>query len=105
MNSRAPISITETPGSLWKWGTIISVIGLPWVRRDGGTIPYDPAAVQTFRTRSCAMRNPFGAQRNAGRSRIALRLSGLRIHGSICRSGGKLIECIDFLASDRANAI
>src|SRR5947209_11271616 len=26
MNSLAPISITATPGSLWKWGTIVSAM-------------------------------------------------------------------------------
>jgi hypothetical protein len=26
MNSRAPISITGTPGVLWKWGTTLSAM-------------------------------------------------------------------------------
>src|SRR5215467_9708535 len=33
MNSLAPISITGTPGSLWKWGTTCSAIETPRVSR------------------------------------------------------------------------
>ena len=44
MNSRAPISMTETPASLWKWGTIRSAIAAAVGSVANGRTIADPAA-------------------------------------------------------------
>src|SRR5580704_9415060 len=74
MNSLAPISITETPGSLWKWGTIISVIGPPqaaprrrdhsrWARRGADFSGEIIRLTPTSRQRPAWARDPVNTDR------------------------------------------
>src|SRR4029077_8888603 len=56
MNSRAPISITGTPRSLWKWGTMLSVmISTAWPQGAGFAPHHSGPAARFLACHGCVV--------------------------------------------------